>query len=119
MRSKDKISSPNSRELKAKTDKTKSCSTSNDPDNLNLDAMDFSSNTCMRKGKVVHRRSSKFSGDIIVEELPSKFTGCVIRRMRFLSNLDLEQTEAKLVLKKNPEGISEYVADPNYIPYMW
>eukprot|EP00288_Rhodomonas_lens_P015515 CAMPEP_0177708198 /NCGR_PEP_ID=MMETSP0484_2-20121128/10153_1 /TAXON_ID=354590 /ORGANISM="Rhodomonas lens, Strain RHODO" /LENGTH=362 /DNA_ID=CAMNT_0019219755 /DNA_START=145 /DNA_END=1233 /DNA_ORIENTATION=+ len=54
----------------------------------------------MQKAAVVHRRESEMNGDILVEELvrsPSDKSGVIVRRMRFLSNLELEQTEVRLI----------------------
>eukprot|EP00961_Rhodomonas_salina_P047967 644107-Rhodomonas_salina.2 len=45
-------------------------------------------------------RESEMNGDILVEELvrsPSDKSGVIVRRMRFLSNLELEQTEVRLI----------------------
>ena len=57
------------------------------PESLTIGALTVK----MTEGKVVHRCSSQLIGDILVEELPSSEAGCVVRRMRFMSNLDLEQ----------------------------
>ena len=86
---------------------------------ISLESLTLISNTLMKKGKVVHRCSSQYIGDIVVEELPSKSDGCIVRRMRFLSNLDLEQTEVRLIPTKLDNGDTDLVADSNYLPYMW
>jgi hypothetical protein len=88
-------------------------------DELGFDSLSLESNTTMARGEVVHRCSSEYIGDVLVEELPSKSVGGIVRRMRFVSNLDLEQTEVRLVMKMQPNGISELVAEENYLPYMW
>jgi hypothetical protein len=91
-----------------------------DSDELGLDSLSLESNTTMARGQVVHRCSSKYIGDVLVEEIPSKADGGgVVRRMRFVSNLDLEQTEVRLLKKKQENGKSELVAEENYLPYMW
>ncbi len=88
-------------------------------DELVLDSLSLESNTTMARGEVVHRCSSKYIGDVLVEEIPSKSDGGIVRRMRFVSNLDLEQTEVRLLMKKQENGKSELVAEENYLPYMW
>jgi hypothetical protein len=88
-------------------------------ESFGLDSLSLDSNTIMARGEVVHRCSSKYIGDVLVEELPSKSDGGIVRRMRFVSNLDLEQTEVRLVMKKQANGQSELVAEENYLPYMW
>ena len=91
----------------------------NEVADLSLEQLSLESNTSMTRGKVVHRRSSQYIGNILVEELPSSTEGCIVRRMRFLSNLDLEQTEARLITTKLDDGSTEQIADSNYLPYMW
>eukprot|EP00802_Teleaulax_amphioxeia_P017844 Tamp_18011.p1 GENE.Tamp_18011~~Tamp_18011.p1 ORF type:complete len:430 (+),score=109.91 Tamp_18011:26-1291(+) len=53
----------------------------------------------MQDARVICRRPSALNGDILVEELldePSGNVGTTVRRMRFCSNLALEQTEVRL-----------------------
>jgi hypothetical protein len=104
---------------KAQPSKPKQDEKQKDTTDLTLDGLSLESNTSMTRGKVVHRRSSQYIGDVLVEELPSSSEGCIVRRMRFMSNLDLEQTEARLMTKKLEGGKTELVADSNYLPYMW
>jgi hypothetical protein len=68
------------------------------------------------QAKVIHRRDSKLNGDILVEELVVKGAppGTVVRRMRFMSNLELEQTEVRLVIQADGRAI----ADREYLPYV-
>jgi hypothetical protein len=50
----------------------------------------------MREAKVICRRPSEVNGDILIEELLDSSGGTTVRRMRFCSNLVLEQTEVRL-----------------------
>ena len=51
----------------------------------------------MREARVVCRRPSQINGDILIEELLDDHdSATTIRRMRFCSNLALEQTEVRL-----------------------
>jgi hypothetical protein len=48
---------------------------------------------------VIHRRASTLNGDILVEELAvvGGLPGTVVRRLRFMSNLEIEQTEVLML----------------------
>ncbi|XP_012251378.2 eEF1A lysine and N-terminal methyltransferase homolog [Athalia rosae] len=66
------------------------------------------------KREVCHQGSSKFSGEFVIEEIEDD-KGSVYRRLIFLNNQFVIQSEAKLKLVKSRRGKSKKVIDPGYL----